>query len=123
MAWVLLPCGSCPERLEAVQTAVGHRRQAGTLEDFRGPAGRRCMVRKRQLTIGESDATVEPLIQATLGAAWTGDGEVGVFRSFVLPPEACVRIRTAEQGGSEIRDACEPLKVSVRPSASSAAAP
>jgi nitrogen regulatory protein P-II 1 len=109
-----------PERLDAVQAALqatldegdhyrltaqtvdGHGRQAGELEYFRGQAVRQRLVQKTQLTIGVNDAYVEPTIQAIVQAARTGDGEIGDGKIFVVPLEECVRIRTAERGGSAI---------------------
>ena len=109
-----------PERLEAVQTALqaaldegdnyrltvqtvdGHGRQAGEIEYFRGQSVRQRLVQKSQLTIGVNDLYVEPVIQAIVRAARTGEGEVGDGKIFVLPLEECVRIRTAERGGSAI---------------------
>ena len=38
---------------------------------------RQRLVQKSQLTVGVNDAYVEPAIQAILGAARTGEGEVG----------------------------------------------
>lgn len=109
-----------PERLDAVQTALqatldegdhyrltvqsvdGHGRQAGELEYFRGQAVRQRLVQKTQLTIGVNDAYVEPTVQAIVQAARTGDGEIGDGKIFVVPLEECIRIRTAERGGSAI---------------------
>ena len=109
-----------PERLDAVQTALqgaldegdgyrvtaqtvdGHGRQTGEIEYFRGQAVRQRLVQKTQITIGVNDAYVEPAIQAILGAARTGSGEIGDGKIFVLPLEECVRIRTGERGGGAI---------------------
>jgi len=109
-----------PERLEAVQAALqtaldeddnyrltvqtvdGHGRQAGEIEYFRGQPVRQRLVQKSQLTIGVNDAYVEPAIQAIVRAARTGEGEIGDGKIFVIPLEECVRIRTAERGGSAI---------------------
>lgn len=109
-----------PERLDAVQAALqgaldegdgyrltaqtvdGHGRQAGEVEWFRGQAVRQRLVQKCQITIGVNDAYLEPAIQAILGAARTGEGEIGDGKIFVVPLEECVRIRTGERGGSAI---------------------
>jgi nitrogen regulatory protein P-II 1 len=109
-----------PERLDAVQAALqealdegdnyrltvqtvdGHGRQAGEVEYFRGRTVRQRLVQRTQLTLGVNDLYVEPAIQAILGAARTGVGEIGDGKIFVLPLEECIRIRTGERGGQAI---------------------
>lgn len=109
-----------PERLDAVQTALqgaldegdsyrltaqtvdGHGRQAGEVEWFRGQPVRQRLVQKCQITIGVNDAYLEPAIQAILGAARTGEGEIGDGKILVVPLEECIRIRTGERGGNAI---------------------
>ncbi len=103
-----------PERLEAVKTelyraevnlitvseVLGHGRQMGVTEVYRGVKEMGNLLRKIRLEIGVNDNFVEPTIRAILDGAKTG--ETGDGKIFVLPMEECVRIRTEERGGMAI---------------------
>ena len=110
-----------PERLEAVraeleatldeldhyritvQPVIGHGRQRGQTEYFRGQEVKAMLVGKTQITIAVNDPYVEPAIQAIIKGARSGpDGAVGDGKIFVVPLDDCVRIRTGERGGSAI---------------------
>ena len=110
-----------PERLESVQQALqaildegdnyrltvqpveGHGRQHGEVEYVRGKAVRARAVTRVEVTIGLNAQYVGPAVDAIGRSARTGPtGEVGDGKTFVLPPEDCVRIRTGERGGTAI---------------------
>jgi len=83
-------------QLVTVTEVMGHGRQRGEAEVYRGhkEAGR--LLRKVKLEMAVNDDYVEAAIEAVTEAARTkqiGDGKI-----FVLPLEECVRIRTGETG-------------------------
>jgi len=103
-----------PHRLEAVKEelykaevnlitvseVLGHGRQKGVTEVYRGFKETGNLLRKVRLEIAVNDSFVEPTIKAiTTGArsGQTGDGKI-----FVLPLEECYRIRTGETGREAI---------------------
>ncbi len=99
-----------PDRLEAVKQelynvevnlmtvsdVLGHGRQMGVTEVYRGVKEMGNLLRKVQLMIAVNDAYVEPTIQALIKGGKTG--EIGDGKIFVLPLEECIRIRTGERG-------------------------
>jgi nitrogen regulatory protein P-II 1 len=103
-----------PERLEDVKQelykaevnlitvteVLGHGRQMGVTEVYRGIKEMGNLLRKVQLLIAVNDGFVEPTIKAILKGGQTG--EIGDGKIFVLPLEECVRIRTEERGGTAI---------------------
>ena len=103
-----------PERLEDVKQelykaevnlitvteVLGHGRQMGVTEVYRGVKEMGNLLRKVQLLIAVNDGFVEPTIKAILKGGQTG--EIGDGKIFVLPLEECVRIRTEERGGTAI---------------------
>ncbi len=103
-----------PDRLEAVKQelykadvnlltvteVLGHGRQMGVTEVYRGVKEMGNLLRKVQLLIAVNDKFVEPTIKAIVAGAKTGD--TGDGKIFVLPLEECVRIRTEERGGVAI---------------------
>ncbi len=103
-----------PDRLEAVKQelykadvnlitvteVLGHGRQMGVTEVYRGVKEMGNLLRKIQLTIAVNDPYVEPTIKAIVKGGKTG--EIGDGKIFVLPLEECVRIRTEERGGAAI---------------------
>jgi nitrogen regulatory protein P-II 2 len=103
-----------PERLEAVQEALGEKevdlmtvsdvrgcgRQRGYTETFRGGRIPVRLVSKVKLEIAVNEQFVQPTVDAILEAARSdkiGDGKI-----FVLPLEQCYRIRTGESGSVAI---------------------
>jgi len=103
-----------PDRLEAVKQelykaevnlitvseVLGHGRQMGITEVYRGVKEMGNLLRKVQLLIAVNDSFVEPTIRAIIDGGKTG--EIGDGKIFVLPLEDCVRIRTEERGGQAI---------------------
>ena len=103
-----------PDRLEAVKQelykadvnlitvseVLGHGRQMGITEVYRGVKEMGNLLRKVQLLIAVNDNFVEPTIKAIIEGGKTG--EIGDGKIFVLPLEDCVRIRTEERGGQAI---------------------
>lgn len=103
-----------PERLEDVKQelykaevnlitvteVLGHGRQMGVTEVYRGIKEMGNLLRKVQLLIAVNDNFVEPTIKAILEGGQTG--EIGDGKIFVLPLEECIRIRTEERGGTAI---------------------
>lgn len=103
-----------PERLEDVKQelykaevnlitvteVLGHGRQMGVTEVYRGVKEMGNLLRKVQLLIAVNDNFVEPTIKAILEGGQTG--QIGDGKIFVLPLEECIRIRTEERGGTAI---------------------
>ena len=103
-----------PDRLEAVKQelykaevnlitvseVLGHGRQMGITEVYRGVKEMGNLLRKVQLLIGVNDNFVERTIAAIVKGGQTG--EIGDGKIFVLPLEECIRIRTEEKGGTAI---------------------
>jgi nitrogen regulatory protein P-II 1 len=103
-----------PDRLEAVKQelykadvnlitvteVLGHGRQMGITEVYRGVKEMGNLLRKVLLLIAVNDNFVEPTIKAIVKGGKTG--EIGDGKIFVLPLEDCVRIRTEERGGQAI---------------------
>jgi nitrogen regulatory protein P-II 1 len=103
-----------PDRLEAVKQelykvdvnlitvseVLGHGRQMGITEVYRGVKEMGNLLRKVQLMIAVNDDFVEPTIKAIIKGGKTG--EIGDGKIFVMPLEECIRIRTGERGGTAI---------------------
>lgn len=86
--------------LITVSEVMGHGRQKGVAEVYRGHKETGNLLRKIRLEIAVNDDFVEPTIRAiTKGAksGATGDGKV-----FILDLAECVRIRTEERGAIAI---------------------
>jgi len=86
--------------LITVSEVLGHGRQKGIAEVYRGMKETGNLLRKIRLEIAVNDNFVEPTIRAITKGAQTG--EMGDGKIFVLPLEECVRIRTSERGGNAI---------------------
>jgi Nitrogen regulatory protein PII len=82
--------------LITVSEVLGHGRQKGVTEVYRGFKETGNLIRKVRLDIAVNDNFVEPTIQAITKGAQTG--EMGDGKIFVLPLEECYRIRTGERG-------------------------
>ena len=103
-----------PDRLEAVKQelykaevnlitvteVLGHGRQMGITEVYRGVKEMGNLLRKVQIVIAVNDDFVEPTIKAIVKGGQTG--EIGDGKIFVLPLDDCIRIRTEERGGKAI---------------------
>jgi nitrogen regulatory protein P-II 1 len=86
--------------LITVSEVLGHGRQKGVTEVYRGMKEGGNLLRKIRLEIAVNDNFVEPTIRAITKGAQTG--EMGDGKVFVLPLEECVRIRTSERGSNAI---------------------
>ena len=103
-----------PDRLEAVRQelyqaevnlmtvseVLGHGRQMGVTEVYRGVKEMGNMLRKIRLEIAVNEHFVEATINAIIKGGKTG--KVGDGKIFVLDLAECVRIRTEERGNEAI---------------------
>ena len=86
--------------LITVSEVLGHGRQKGVTEVYRGFKETGNLLRKIRLEIAVNDGFIQPTIKAIMKGARTG--ELGDGKIFVLPLEECHRIRTGETGGEAI---------------------
>src|SRR5208337_2824624 len=86
--------------LITVSEVLGHGRQKGVTEYYRGVKETGNLLRKVRLEIAVNENFVEPTLRAIIKGAHTG--ETGDGKIFVLPLERCVRIRTGEEGAEAI---------------------
>lgn len=103
-----------PHRLEEVKSALydadvnlitvsevlGHGRQKGVDEFYRGAKETGNLLRKIQLEIAVNDNFVDPTIKAIIKGARTG--KIGDGKIFVLDLPRCIRIRTGDEGSQAI---------------------
>lgn len=82
--------------LLTVNEVLGHGRQKGITEIYRGVKETGNLLRKIRLEIAVNDNFVEPTVKAITKGAQTG--ETGDGKIFILPLEECIRIRTGEKG-------------------------
>jgi Nitrogen regulatory protein PII len=82
--------------LITVSEVLGHGRQGGQVEVYRGNKETGNLLRKLRLEIAVNETFVEPTIQAILKGARTG--ELGDGKIFVYDLAETVRIRTGERG-------------------------
>ena len=87
-------------QLMTVSEVLGHGRQGGVTEIYRGNKESGNLLRKIRLDIAVNEEFVEQTIQAIIKGAKTG--ELGDGKIFVYNLEDCVRIRTEERGPSAI---------------------
>ncbi len=86
--------------LITVSEVLGHGRQIGVDEFYRGVRETGNLLRKIRLEIAVNENFVEPTIKAILKGAHTnriGDGKI-----FVVDLLRCIRIRTGEEGPAAI---------------------
>ena len=86
--------------LMTVNEVLGHGRQMGITEVYRGVKEMGNLLRKVQLEIAVNEDFVEPTIKAIIKGAQTketGDGKI-----FILDLVECVRISTEERGNKAI---------------------
>lgn len=86
--------------LITVSEVLGHGRQMGVTEVYRGVKEMGNLLRKIRLEIAVNEDFVEKTISAIIKGAQTG--ETGDGKIFVLDLVECVRIRTEERGGVAI---------------------
>ena len=79
---------------------LGHGRQKGVAEVYRGHKETGNLLKKIRLEIAVNDNYLEPTIKAIIKGAKTG--ETGDGKIFVLEMSECVRIRTEERGSIAI---------------------
>jgi len=86
--------------LVTVSEVMGHGRQKGVTEVYRGVKEMGNLLRKIRLDIAVNEAFVEPTIKAIIKGARTG--EVGDGKIFIMDLDECIRIRTEEKGSKAI---------------------
>lgn len=86
--------------LITVSEVLGHGRQKGVTEVYRGSKESGNLLRKVRLEIAVNEEFVEPTIKAITSSAKTG--EIGDGKIFVLDLKECIRIRTSEKGPAAI---------------------
>jgi nitrogen regulatory protein P-II 1 len=86
--------------LITVSEVLGHGRQKGVTEVYRGARETGNLLRKIRLEIAVNEKYLEQTIKAIVKGAKTG--ETGDGKIFVLDLEECVRIRTEERGSTAI---------------------
>ena len=82
--------------LITVSEVLGHGRQKGVTEVYRGAKETGNLLRKIRLEIAVNEDFVEPTIKAIMKGAKTG--QTGDGKIFVLDLKECIRIRTEERG-------------------------
>ena len=91
---------SAEVNLITVSPVLGHGKQKGVTEFYRGVKETGNLLRKVRLEIAVNDNFVEPTIKAIVKGAKTGN--IGDGKIFVLDLQQCIRIRTGEQGSVAI---------------------
>jgi nitrogen regulatory protein P-II 1 len=86
--------------LITVSEVLGHGRQKGVDEYYRGSKETGNLLRKIRLEIAVNDNFVDPTIKAIVKGARTG--KLGDGKIFVLDLPRCVRIRTGDEGTQAI---------------------
>ena len=86
--------------LMTISEVLGHGRQKGVTEVYRGAKEMGNFLRKIRIEIAVNDNFLEPALKAIVKGAKTG--ETGDGKIFILPLDQCVRIRTEERGGLAI---------------------
>ncbi len=86
--------------LITVSEVLGHGRQIGVDEFYRGVKETGNLLRKIRLEIAVNENFVEPTIQAIIKGAKTG--RIGDGKIFVFDLPRCIRIRTGEEGSEAI---------------------
>jgi len=82
--------------LITVSEVLGHGRQKGVTEIYRGNKETGNLLRKIRLEIAVNDNFVESTVKSIIKGAKTG--QTGDGKIFVLDLKECVRIRTEEKG-------------------------
>jgi len=86
--------------LITVSEVLGHGRQMGVSEVYRGVKENGNLLRKIRVEIAVNDAFLERTLKAITRGARTG--ELGDGKIFVMELADCIRIRTGETGGAAI---------------------
>jgi len=92
--------------LITVSEVLGHGRQKGITEVYRGVKESDNLLKKVRLEIAVNDNFVQSTVDAIIKGARTGlppeVGEIGDGKIFVLDLGECIRIRTGERGPEAI---------------------
>ena len=86
--------------LITVSEVLGHGRQMGITEVYRGARETGNLLKKIRLEIAVNDNFLEATLKAIIKGAKTG--ETGDGKIFVMDMQECIRIRTEEKGPSAI---------------------
>ena len=86
--------------LITVSEVLGHGRQKGVDEFYRGSKETGNLLRKIRVDIAVNENFVEPTIKAIIKGARTG--KIGDGKIFVLDLPRCIRIRTGDEGSQAI---------------------
>lgn len=86
--------------LITVSEVLGHGRQKGVDEYYRGSKESGNLLRKIRLDIAVNDNFVEPTIKAIIKGARTG--KIGDGKIFITDLPRCIRIRTGDEGSQAI---------------------
>lgn len=86
--------------LITVSEVLGHGRQKGVDEFYRGAKESGNLLRKIRLEIAVNENFVEPTIKAIIKGARTG--KIGDGKIFVVDLPRCIRIRTGDEGSQAI---------------------
>ncbi|HNX94535.1 MAG TPA: P-II family nitrogen regulator [Holophaga sp.] len=86
--------------LITVSEVLGHGRQMGVTEIYRGHKEGGNLLRKIRVDIAVNDAFVDAAVKAIIRGAKTG--ATGDGKIFITPLEECIRIRTEETGPEAI---------------------
>ncbi|HNT44138.1 MAG TPA: P-II family nitrogen regulator [Syntrophorhabdaceae bacterium] len=86
--------------LITVSEVLGHGRQMGVTEVYRGVKEMGNLLRKIRVEIAVNEDFAERTVKAIVKGAQTG--ETGDGKIFVLDLVECIRIRTEERGGEAI---------------------
>ena len=86
--------------LITVSEVLGHGRQKGVDEFYRGSKESGNLLRKIRLEIAVNENFVDPTIKAIIKGARTG--KIGDGKIFVLDLPRCIRIRTGDEGSQAI---------------------
>jgi nitrogen regulatory protein P-II 1 len=86
--------------LITVSPVLGHGKQKGVTEFYRGVKETGNLLRKVQLEIAVNEDFVDRTIKAIIRGARTGN--IGDGKIFVIDLHRCVRIRTGEEGREAI---------------------
>jgi nitrogen regulatory protein P-II 1 len=86
--------------LVTVSEVLGHGRQKGLTEVYRGHREMGALLHKIKVEIAVNEDFVKPAIEAIETAGHTGN--VGDGKIFILDLKECVRIRTGERGKKAI---------------------
>lgn len=86
--------------LVTVSEALGHGRQLGVAEFYRGVKETGNLLRKIRIDVAVNEEFVDKTIQAIIKGARTG--KIGDGKIFVTELNRCIRIRTGEEGPEAI---------------------